>query len=634
MSLLDKINSPSDVKSINIDELPALASEIREFIINIISKNGGHLASNLGVVELTVALHYVFDSSVDRIIFDVGHQCYTHKVLTGRREELKNIRLKGGPSGFPKRSESCHDAFGAGHASTSISSALGLAVARDLAGQQHKVIAVAGDGSFTGGLAYEGLNQAGAMGKNLLIILNDNKMSISKNVGAISKYLTDIITDQSYNKLKTEIWKLTEIIPKKEKLRRAIASIEESIKGIIIPGQIFEKLGFRYFGPIDGHDIPLLIKTLNQIKMLNGPLLLHVLTKKGKGYKFAEEEPINFHGIGSFDKLTGETNGLKKTLPYTKVFGEMIVKLAEHDDRICAITAAMTTGTGLIKFAQKFPERFFDVGIAEQHGTIYAAGLTAGGLKPFFAVYSTFLQRGFDQIVHDVALQNLPVVFCIDRAGLVGEDGPTHHGCLDISYLLQVPNMTITAPKDGRELQKLMVLASKWQKGPFSIRYPRSDIPEADIQQTFDSTEYGRWEKLRGGDDLAILAVGSMVYPCWQAADILDKDGICATLINCRFLKPLDQLMLNEIFSNFKLVITVEEGYLSGGFGQYVSGYKDEHGYDNVVMRHLGLPDVFINHGKRSDLLRDVRLDVDGIATSVLNFVQSQKNISKQIKKH
>lgn len=634
MSLLGKINSPYDVKSLDIDKLPVLASEAREFIINVISKNGGHLASNLGVIELTIALHYVFDSSVDRIIFDVGHQCYTHKIITGRREDLVNIRLKGGPSGFPKRSESPHDAFGAGHASTSISSALGLAVARDLAGQKHKVIAVAGDGSFTGGLSYEGLNQAGALGKDLLIILNDNKMSISRNVGAISKYLTDIIADQSYNKLKAEIWKLTEMIPKKEKLRRVIASIEESIKGIIIPGQIFEKLGFRYFGPIDGHDIPLLIRTLSHLKKLNGPLLLHVLTKKGKGYKFAEEEPTNFHGIGSFDKLTGETNGLKKTLPYTKVFGEMIMKLTERDNHICAITAAMTIGTGLTKFAQKFPERFFDVGIAEQHGTTFAAGLTAGGLKPFFAVYSTFLQRGFDQVVHDVALQNLPVVFCIDRAGLVGEDGPTHHGCFDISYLLQVPNMTVAAPKDGRELQRLMVLASKWQKGPFSIRYPRGDIPETDIQQTFDSIEYGRWEKLRDGDDLTILAVGSMVYPCWKAADILDKDGICATLINCRFLKPLDRLMLNEIFSNFKLVITVEEGSLPGGFGQCLSGYKNERGYDDVIMRHLGLPDVFISHGKRSDLLKDVGLDVEGIAASVLNFVQSQKNISKQIKKH
>lgn len=634
MSLLEKINSTQDLKKLSFEELPALASEIREYIINVISKNGGHLASNLGVIELTIALHYVFDSLVDRIIFDVGHQCYSHKILTGRKNELRSIRLKGGLSGFPKRSESYHDAFGAGHASTSISSALGLAVARDLAGQKHKVIAVAGDGSLTGGLSYEGLNQAGVMGKDLLIILNDNKMSISKNVGALSKYLTGIITDQSYNKLKTEIWKLTEMIPKKEKLRRTIASIEESIKGIIVPGQIFEKIGFRYFGPIDGHNIPLLIKTFMQIKKLNGPLLLHVLTQKGKGYKFAEEEPTNFHGIGSFDKLTGETNGLKKTLPYTKVFGEMMVKLAEQDDHICAITAAMTTGTGLTKFAQKFPERFFDVGIAEQHGTTFAAGLATGGFKPFFAIYSTFLQRGFDQVIHDVALQNLPVVFCVDRAGLVGQDGPTHHGCFDISYLLQVPNMTVTSPKDGRELQQLMVLASKWQKGPFSIRYQRGDIPETDIKQTFDSIEYGSWEKLRDGDDLAILAVGSMVYPCWRAADILDKDGISATLINCRFLKPLDQTLLNEILSNFKLVVTVEEGSLTGGFGQYIIGYKDEHGYDGVAMRHLGLPDVFISHGKCSELLKDAGLDVEGIATSILDFVQIQKNVSRKIKRH
>ncbi len=581
-------------------------------------------------MELTIALHYVFDTTTDKIIFDVGHQCYPHKIITGRRQEFKNIRLRGGPSGFPRPDESTHDAFGAGHASTSISSALGFAVARDLSSQDYNVIAVAGDGSLTGGLSFEGLNQAGALGKDLLLILNDNTMSISENVGAISKYLTDIITDQSYNKLKAEIWNLTGMLPKKDKLRRGIASIQDIIKGLLIPGQIFEKLGFRYFGPIDGHNVSLLIKTLRQLKNIHGPLLLHVLTKKGKGYRFAEEKPTSFHGIGSFDKLTGESNNLKKSLPYTRVFGETIVKLAEQDEKICAITAAMTTGTGLIRFSKKFPDRFFDVGIAEQHGSTFAAGLAAAGMKPFFAVYSTFLQRSIDQVIHDVALQKLPVVFCIDRAGLVGEDGPTHHGCFDIAQLLQVPNMTVTAPKDGMELQMLMVLASGYGKGPFSIRFPRGDVPESHIMPTLDKIEYGSWELLREGDDLAILAVGSMVYPSWRAANILDKDGIHATVINCRFLKPIDGLMLNDILSRFKLVVTIEEGSKVGGFGQYIGNYKDEYGFDGVAIRALGLPDEFISHDKRSNLLEELKLDTEGIASSVLDFVQSQKTISKK----
>lgn len=625
MTLFDGVNSVSDLKKLPIEKLPGLATEIREYILDTISKNGGHLASNLGIVELTLAIHYVFDSSRDKLLFDVGHQCYTHKILTGRKNEFINIRKEGGPSGFPKRAESEYDCFGAGHASTSISAALGFATARDLAGDDYNVIAVVGDGSLTGGLSYEGMNQAGGLGKNMLIILNDNEMSISKNVGALSKYLTDIITDQSYNKLKADIWNLTDKLPKRDALRRGVTAMQDVIKSLIMPGQIFEKLGFRYFGPIDGHDIGLLIKTLTQLRELKGPLLLHVMTKKGKGYVHAENNPTNFHGIGAFDKETGESTKLRKTLPYTRVFGETIVKLAGQNEKICAITAAMTTGTGLGAFSKKFPARFFDVGIAEQHGTTFSAGLAAAGLKPFFAVYSTFLQRGFDQIIHDIALQKLPVVFCIDRAGIVGEDGPTHHGCFDISYLLQIPGMTVTAPKDGIELQKLMSLAAVWREGPFSIRFPRADVPENSINGNGDRIEYGSWEILRGGNDLAILAVGSMVYPSWKAADILDKDGIEATVVNCRFLKPIDKETLNDIMKKFKLIVTIEEGSKIGGFGQFIDSHISETGTESIAVRNIGLPDKFILHGERSELLAQLGLDSEGIASTILDFVQANQ---------
>jgi 1-deoxy-D-xylulose-5-phosphate synthase len=634
MNLLQTINSPLDLKRLPIENLPELATEIRDYIISVVSRNGGHLASNLGVVELTLAIHYVFDCPTDKLVFDVGHQCYTHKILTGRRDEFARIRTRGGPSGFPKRAESPYDAFGAGHASTSIPAALGLAIARDLAGQQYKVIAVIGDGSCTGGLTYEGLNQAGGMGRDMLIILNDNTMSISKNVGALSKYLTDIITDEGYNKLKADVWNLTDKLPQKDKLRRTIAQIQDFVKGMIIPGQIFERLGFRYFGPIDGHDMPLMIKTFHGLKELHRPLLLHVLTKKGKGYSYAEDAPTHFHGIGSFDKLTGQSNGLKKSLPYTNVFGQMLVKLAEENPKICAITAAMSTGTGLTQFAQKFPQRFFDVGIAEQLGTTMAAALATGGFRPFYAVYSTFLQRGYDQVVHDVALQNLPVVFCIDRAGVVGEDGPTHHGNFDISYLMHIPNLTLTSPKDGQELQNLMALAAKWESGPFAIRYPRADIPENDLKPEALPLEYGSWEKLRDGEHLAILAVGSMVYPAWRAADILDKDGIHATLINCRFLKPFDQEMLHEILSQFRHVVTIEEGAIRGGFGSHIGVYASENDFHDVVIHHLGLPDQFIAHDNRASLLAEYGLDTEGIASSVLGFVETHKSIAKKSKKN
>ena len=511
MGLLDKIEQSSDVKRLEEGQLAELATEIRQEIISVVSNNGGHLASNLGVVELTLALHYCFDIPTDQIVWDVGHQCYVHKILTGRRNRIASIRQYGGLSGFPKRDESPADAFGAGHASTSISAALGLATARDQRGFNHQVIAVVGDGALTGGLAFEGLNNAGASRRNMLVILNDNEMSISKNVGALSKYLTNIMTDKRFNKLRDEIWELTGRFKRRDKIRAMVSDIEDSIKGLFIPGYLFDKLGFRYFGPINGHNLPLLIKTLKQIKDISGPKLLHVATIKGKGFAPAEANATKFHGIGSFDKITGEANSKSDLPAYTKIFGDTIVELAEKNKSIIAITAAMSSGTGLTKFAERFPERFFDVGIAEAHASCFAAGLAAGGLRPFVAIYSTFLQRAFDQIIHDISLQKLPVVFCIDRAGLVGDDGPTHHGCFDLSYLATVPNLSIMAPRDGDELRSMMHLAAQRESdGPCAIRYPRGSVPYP-VTNVIEKIEWGKWQQMHPMSETVIIAAGTMV---------------------------------------------------------------------------------------------------------------------------
>ncbi len=627
---LDQINTPEDLKKIPIENLGELAEEIREKIITVVSKNGGHLAPNLGTVELTLALHYVFDSPKDKIIWDVGHQCYTHKLLTGRRDEFESLRKHKGVSGFPKSSESEHDAFDAGHASTSISAALGMACARDQKKEKFFVTAVVGDGALTGGLSFEGLNNSGALGKNLIVILNDNRMSISRNVGAMSKYLTDLLTDEKYNKLKAEVWELVGRFKRRDKIRAAVAKVEGSIKGFLVPGVLFEKLGFRYFGPLDGHDITGLIKTLEHLKTLNGPLLLHILTKKGKGYKFAEEDAPRFHGIGAFDKVTGNSNGPAGKTTYTDIFGNTIVKLAQSDERIVALTAAMTLGTGLVDFAKMFPERFYDVGIAEQHGTTFACGLASQGLKPIFAVYSTFLQRGFDQVIHDTALQNLPVIFAIDRAGLVGEDGPTHHGCFDLSYLRQIPNWVVMAPKDGNELKNMLYTAVRWQNGPVAIRYPRGSIPDdpksVSVKDDFTSIEIGSWERLRKGKDLAILAIGSMVYPALEASKQLGEDGVDVELVNARFVKPLDEGMLISILKEFDRIITVEENALLGGFGSAILEFAEVHAINNVLIKRMGIPDKFIEHGPRKKLLSILGLDKEGIVKMVKNVLKLKYN--------
>ena len=624
MSILNQINSPEDLKKLPVDELPKLAQEIRDKIVAVVSKVGGHLASNLGAVELTLALHYVFDSPEDKIVWDVGHQSYTHKLITGRNEGFKTLRQHQGISGFPRRGESEHDHFIVGHASTAISSALGLACARDQKSENFNVVAVVGDGALTGGLSFEGLNNAGAQKRNLMVILNDNSMSISKNVGAISRYLTDLLTDEKYNKLKAEVWELVGKFKRRDKIRSMVAQVEESVKGFLVPGIIFEKLGFRYFGPINGHDLPQLIKTLNHLKTLNGPIFLHILTKKGKGYKYAEEDAPRFHGIGTFDKVTGNSNSDKGRKKYTDVFGETMLKLAEMDEKVIAITAAMSLGTGLVEFAKIFPKRFFDVGIAEQHGTTFAAGLAALGLKPVFAVYSTFLQRAFDQMIHDIALQKLPVILSIDRAGLVGEDGPTHHGCFDLSYLRQIPNLVIMVPKDGNELKDMLFTAVEWNQSPIAIRYPRGSIPDK-IKRGFNPLKIGKWEILREGSDLLVLACGSMVYPALETAVELQREKINLQVVNCRFIKPLDKEMLFTLLEKFDKVITLEENSLQGGFGSAVLEFAQECKFNNISIKRMGIPDRFIEHGERKTLLSDLELDQKGICGAVREMLKIKK---------
>jgi 1-deoxy-D-xylulose-5-phosphate synthase len=616
MSLLDKISSPEDIRRLKPEQLAELTEEIRHEIISIVAQNGGHLASNLGAVELTLALHICLDVPTDQIIWDVGHQSYVHKMITGRVNKMKTIRKHKGLSGFPKRTESDADAFGTGHASTAISAALGLAAARDHLNKSHKIVAVVGDGALTGGLAYEGLNNAGASKRDLLVILNDNNMSISPNVGALSKHLTGIMADQRYNRLRNEIWELTGRFKRRDKIRAMVSHIEDSIKSFFVPGIFFDRLGFRYFGPIEGHDLPLLIKTINQIKELHGPILLHVVTTKGKGYAPAEADATKFHGVGAFDKVTGKTNAKSGLPAYTNVFGDTLVKLAEKDEKIIAITAAMTSGTGLAKFSERFPDRLYDVGIAEGHATCFAAGLAAGGMKPFVVIYSTFLQRAYDQIIHDAALQKLPVVFCIDRAGLVGEDGPTHHGTFDLSYLAAVPNLTLMVPKDGNELRSMMRLAAEADLGgPVAIRYPRSAIPTP-VEKSIKKIECGVWEELSTGGDTVLIATGTMVEVARKTRELI-SDEIELSVINARFIKPLDFEKLDECRKKYSQIIVIEENSNINGLGAIIGSYLQQKDY-NGSYKMLGIPDKFISHGSRSVLLKEIGLDEESVADYIL----------------
>lgn len=640
--LLEEINSPQDLRKLSIEQLPQLAGEVRERIIGTVSLTGGHLASSLGAVELIIALHYCLDTPADKIIFDVGHQAYAHKILTGRNKEFSRLRQYEGLSGFPAKEESRYDIFTTGHSSTAVSLALGLAVARDsLSPQEHfKVAAVIGDGSLSGGLCFEGLNNAGHLKKDLLVVLNTNEMSIAPNVGAISTYLNKIISLPIYNRFKDSLESFVKSrMPKGSRLIKLANKFEEGLKGLFVPGMLFEELGFRYFGPFDGHNLELLIKTLKNLVTIKGPVLFHVVTKKGKGYAPAENDPVKFHSAGKFGANAIEiVPEEQETKTYTEVFSEKLVELGGQNERIVAITAAMPEGTGLDKFRDAYPERFFDVGIAEAHAVCFASGLARAGLKPVVAIYSTFLQRAYDQIIEDVALQNLPVVFALDRAGVVGGDGVSHQGTFDLAYLGSIPNLVVMAPADAEELREMLEFALKLDK-PVAIRYPKSQIPNPKSSRQANKIEGGipleepKWRSgtnskielgkaavLRKGKDFLLIALGSMVAPSWEACKKLEKEGLSGTLINARFLKPLDENLFKEFSAKAKRIFTAEEGVLEGGFGSMVARTL------GAPVISIGLPCEFITHGKRELLLEKYGLSVTGIADKITQELSKQRN--------
>lgn len=626
MAYLENIESPRDLKKLDIHQLIELAGELRERIIDVVSKTGGHLAPSLGTIELTIALHYIFDAPGDKIIWDVGHQAYAHKLLTGRAARFDTLRQLGGISGFPRRDESEYDVFGTGHASTSISSALGMVAAREIKGEHFQVIAVIGDGALTGGIALEGLNNAGHLKKDILIVLNDNKMSINKNVGAFRKYLNKISAMPIYHKLRFDVWELINKLPSTlvdEKIIELAHKIGDGMKNLIVPTMLFEELGFEYFGPINGHDMNELLDIFSRVRRIKGPKVVHVLTKKGKGYAPAEGDPTHFHGLGTFDKSTGLSKKKKGPPTYSKVFGDIMIELAEKDERVIGITAAMPTGTGLDEFASRFPDRFFDVGIAEQHAVTFAAGTATQGLRPVVAVYSTFLQRAFDQIIHDVCLQNLPVVFCMDRGGIVGEDGPTHHGTFDLSYLSIVPRMVIMAPKDEVEFRDMMYTALHHESGPIAMRYPRGKVRGLRARKKVNILPIGKSEKLREGSDVLILAVGTMVYPSLDAAKALEKQHISASVINARFIKPLDAVLITKEMKGKQLMVTVEENALRGGFGSTVLEFLQEQGSRTKIIR-IGIPDAFVEHGDPAILRKQLGLTAEGIAEKVSSYLSKK----------
>lgn len=625
--LLNKVETPADIKNFSVEELYRLADEIRSLMISTVSKTGGHLAPNLGVVELTLALHSIFACPKDKIVWDVGHQSYVHKILTGRRDAFYSLRQYGGLSGFPKRVESDCDSFDTGHSSTSISSALGLALGRDLRGEDYDVIAVIGDGAMTGGMAFEALNHAGHLGTKMIVILNDNEMSISENVGALAGYLSRMRTDPKYYKHKEEMELLLKKIPSiGSTVVKAIERIKDSFKYLVVPGMLFEELGFTYLGPINGHDIAMTRTVLARAKNSHGPVLVHVITRKGKGYPPAEENPDKFHGIGSFNIDTGETLGEKK-LTYTEVFGQTICEIAAANDKVLAITAAMPTGTGLTGFRDRFPERFFDVGIAEQHAVTMAAGLAVSGYVPVVAVYSTFLQRAYDQILHDVALQGLHVVFAIDRAGLVGEDGETHQGLFDIAYLRHIPGMTIMVPKDENEL-RMMLRTSVDFDGPVAVRYPRGAVVNVSGMAEAETVPIGKAEILREGKDLTILAIGPLVYAALEAADKLADIGISASVINARFVKPLDEAAIIEDVKKTGRLLTIEEHVLQGGFGSAVLEFLDEK-MVRIPVKRMGITDKFVCHGTPAVQRGKFGLNPEGIAAEAATLYSRETRSRK-----
>lgn len=633
--LLDTINYPSDLRKLSVSQLTQLAAEIREYMIDIVSKNGGHLASSLGAVELTLALHYCYNTPTDKLIWDVGHQAYTHKIITGRKKEFETLRQFNGISGFPRSEESTYDVVSVGHASTSISVGLGIAKARDLKGEKYSVVAVIGDGSMSGGLAFEGLNNLGASNTGMTIILNDNEMSISPNVGALSRYLTRVITDKRYAKLKADIWELLGQSSVGKSIRGAVQLLDNAVKHILIPGKLFEDMGIRYLGPIDGHNIEAMVELFNSIKhQYNVPQLVHIITKKGKGYNFAEKDAVKYHGIGCFSKDTGETisNSTHSPTPsYSDVFGEAIVELAVERPNVVAITAAMREGTKLIEFSKKFPHRFFDVGIAESHAVTFASGLARNGFCPIVAIYSTFLQRSYDQIIHDVALDNLHVVFCIDRAGIVGEDGPTHHGVFDLSYLRSIPGAIIMAPSSGNELKQMLYCAIDYYKGPIFIRYPRGCTPDKPDKTICKEIPCGVPEILTKGKEIALLGVGDFLSIAHQVAEILNKEkGLQLTIVNARFVKPLDIETYTEIFSNHKLIVTLENNSIIGGYGAAIAELL--HKLDikqKPEILTFGIPDRFIPHGDNNLIFNMLGIDAYSIAKNIGEFIDNKDIIGR-----
>jgi 1-deoxy-D-xylulose-5-phosphate synthase len=629
MSILDRIHGPADVRLLSNEELVTLATDIRERLIDVCSRTGGHIGAGLGVVELTVALHYAFNTPRDQLVWDVGHQGYPHKVLTGRNAQLETLRQESGLSGFLKRTESEYDAFGAGHAATSISAALGIAAGRDLVGDDYDVVAILGDGALTSGLAYEGLNNAGHSDRDLVVVLNDNEMSIAPNVGAMSKYLNSIQRNSLYNRLRNVIGEFADRAP--GPVPTLVRRWEESVKAFLTEGVLFEELGFRYFGPIDGHDIPLLIDTFKAVKALEGPRLVHVVTQKGKGFP-AGEHTEKWHALPpGHDPSTGKQRNMAAGRPnYTKVFGKGLAELGAVDPKLVAITAAMPSGTGTEEFAKQHPARFFDVGIAEGHAVTFAAGMATRGVHPVVAIYSTFLQRAYDNIVHDVAIQSLPVTFCMDRAGLVGEDGETHMGLYDIAYMLAVPGMTVTAPKDSAEMLALLKAGTAHTDGPFCLRYPRDTAPDdAKSIREIEAPRHASWEVLRHGSEsssshgVAILAVGTMVLNALAAADLLAHDGIDATVVNCRYLKPFDELTLDAILANHRMILTVEEGTVINGFGAFMSAVIAKRDAGVRVSVH-GVPDRIIHAASRKRQLAECGLDAPGIADRVRALLETE----------
>lgn len=615
-SLLEQVNYPADLRKLERNKLYPLSQELRRFILDNVSKTGGHLASNLGSIELTIALHYVYNTPDDLLVWDVGHQSYPHKILTGRRELMHTLRQIGGIAGFPKRDESKYDTFGVGHSSTSISAALGMAVANKQLGNLNKTVAIIGDGSMTAGLAFEGLNNAGWLDSDLLVILNDNEMSISENVGAMSQYLSKILAGRFYNSVKRTANKALSLLPTMQKLAH---KVEEHVKGMVMPSTMFEEFGFNYIGPIDGHDLDELIDTLQSIKKLSGPQFLHVVTKKGQGYKLAESNPISYHGVTKFDPVEGvKVANSSNILSYTQVFGKWLCDIAKTETSFVAITPAMREGSGMVEFAKNYPDKFFDVGIAEQHAVTFAAGMATQGVKPIVAIYSTFLQRGYDQLIHDVALQNLPVMFAIDRAGIAGADGPTHIGAFDISYLNCIPNMIVMTPANENECYQMLWTAYK-TNSPCAVRYPRGLGVGVAIEEQMNIIPIGKGEIVRTGSDIAILAFGTMLYTALKVGEEFD-----ATVCNMRFAKPLDMEIIRTVYATHKLVVTLEENVIIGGAGSYCLQESQKMGYSSTRTLNLGLSDKFIEHGEQQLLLELCGLDVVGISNSIKNFINKE----------